>query len=120
MQSLFFFWSADVPDMQLISNYNKGIRFLLCVTDLFSKYVWVILLKDKRSTTTADAFQSILNDSERKPNKIGVGQGSELYNKSLKKWLDDNDIKMYSTQNEGKSVVAERFIRTLKKRFISI
>ena len=61
-----------------------------------------------------NAFQKILNGSNRKPNKIWVDKGSEFYKNSFKKWLKDNDIEMYSTHNEGKSVVAERFIRTIK------
>ena len=64
----------------------------------------------------ANAFQKILDDSKRKRNKIWVGKGCEFYNNSFKKWLQENDIAMYSTHNEGKSVVAERFIRTLKNR----
>ena len=63
-----------------------------------------------------NAFQKILNGSNRKPNKIWVDKGSEFYKNSFKKWLKDNDIEMYSTHNEGKSVVAERFIRTLKTK----
>ena len=63
-----------------------------------------------------NGFQKILNDSKRKPNKIWVDKGSEFYNNSFKKWLRDNNIEMYSTHNEGKSVVAERFIRTLKNK----
>ena len=63
-----------------------------------------------------NAFQKILDSSKRKPNKIWVDQGSKFYNNVFKKWLKDNDISMYSTYNEGKSVVAERFIRTLKKK----
>ena len=59
---------------------------------------------------------SIKMNSMRKPNKIWVDKGSEFYNSSFKKWLKDNDIEMYSTHNEGKSVVAERFIRTLKNK----
>ena len=73
-------------------------------------------MKDKKGITITDAFQNILNDSNRKPNKIWVDKGSEFYNNSFKKWLKDNDIEMYSIQNEGKSVVAERFIRTLKNK----
>ena len=107
-------WCVDLADMQLISKYNKGIRYLLCVTDLFSKYAWVVPLKDKKGATITNAFQKILDSSKRKPNKIWVDQGSEFYNNSFKKWLKDNGINMYSTYNEGKSVVAERFIRTLK------
>ena len=63
-----------------------------------------------------NAFQSILDSPKRKPNKIWVDQGSEFYKTAFKKWLKDNDISMYSTHNEGKSVVAERFIRTLKNK----
>ena len=100
--------------MQLLSKYNKGIRFLLCVYDIFSKYAWVVPLKDKKGISIVKVFQSILKQSNRKPNKIWVDKGSELYNAYFKKWLQDNDIVMYSTHNEGKSVVAERFIRTLK------
>ena len=104
--------------MQLISKYNKGIKFLSCAIDLFidhsSFFAWVVPLKDKKWVTIINAFQSILNASERKPNKIRGDQGSEFYSKSFKKWLVDDDIKMYSTHNEGKSGVAERFIRMLK------
>ena len=109
-------WGADLVDMQLISRYNKGIRFLLCVTDIFRKYAWVVPLKDKRGVSIVTAFQSILKQSNRKSNKIWVDKGSEFYNTSFKKWLQDNDIVMYSTHNDGKSVVAERFIRTLKNK----
>ena len=102
--------------MQLLSKYNKGIRFSLCVIDIFSKYAWVVPLKDKKGVSIATVFQSILKQSNRKPNKIWVDKGSEFYNASFKKWLRDNDIVMYSINNEGKSVVAERFIRTLKSK----
>ena len=102
--------------MQLISKYNKGIRYLLCAFDLFSKYVFVVSLKDKRETTIVNAFQRILNNSEIKRNKIWVHLGSEFYNNFFKKWLKYNNIEMYSTHTEGKSVVAERFIRALKSK----
>ena len=109
-------WGVDLADIQLISKYNKGIRYLLCAIDLFSKYASVVPLKDKKGTTIVNAFQSILNNSKRKPNKIWVDEGSEFYKNVFKKWLRDNDIIIYSTHNEGKSVVAERFIRTLKNK----
>ena len=63
-------WGADLIDMQLISKFNKGFRFLLCVTDIYSKHAWVIPLKDKKRITIINAFQKILNESNRKPNKI--------------------------------------------------
>ena len=96
--------------MQLIIRYNKGIRYLLCIIDIFSKYARV----EKRSIV--NTFQVILNNSERKPNKIWVDQGSEFYKNSFKKWLKDNYISMNSTYNQGKSVVVEGFIRTLKNK----
>ena len=81
--------------MQLICNFDKGFRFLLCVIDVFSKYARVIPLKDKKGISIVNAFQKILNDSKksiakdkgRKPNKIWVDKGSEFYNNSFKKWL---------------------------------
>ena len=87
-----------------------------CVIDIFSKYAWVISIKDKKGISSVNAFQKILDDSKRKPNKIWVDKGSEFYNNSFKRWLKDNDIVMYSTNNEGKSVIAERFIITLKNK----
>ena len=102
--------------MQLISKFNKGFTFLLRVIDIFSKYAWAVPLKDKKGVSIVNAFQKILKESDRKPNKIWVDKGSEFYNNSFKKWLKDNDIEMYSIHNEGKSVVAERFIRTLNNK----
>ena len=120
-------WGIDLADMQLLSKYNKGIRFLLCVIDIFSKYARVVPLRDKKGISIVKAFQSILKQSNSKrpkgnsaqhvkPNKIWVDKWSGFYNAYFKKWLRDNDIVMYSTHNEGKSVVAERFIRTLKSK----
>ena len=71
-------WDADLADMQLIRTFNKKLRFLLCVIDLFSKYAWGLPLKDKKGVTIANAFQNILNDSKRKLNKIWVDKGSEF------------------------------------------
>ena len=109
-------WGADLGDMQLISKFNKGFRFLLCAIDIFSKYTWVVLLKDKKGVSIANAFQKILDDSKRNPNKIWVDKGSEFYIKSMKSWLENNRRETYSTHNEGKSVVAKRFIRTLENK----
>ena len=89
---------------------------LLCFIDIFSKYTWVVPLKDNKGARIADAFQKALKESNTKPNKIWVDKGSEFYNNFFKKWLNDNDIETYSIHNEGKSVVPERFIRTLKTK----
>ena len=87
----------------------------MCAIDLFSKYAWVVPLKDEKGTSIVNAFQKIISEG-RKPNKIWVDQGSEFYNNCFKDFLKINNIEMYSTYNEGKSVVAERFIRTLKNK----
>ena len=107
---------VDLADMQSLSRKNKGIKYLLSAIDLFSKYAFVIPLKDKKGISIVNAFNKIIKQSNRKPNKIWVDQGGEFYNNVFEKWLSDNNIVMYSTYNEGKSVVAERFIRTLKNK----
>ena len=108
-------WGADFADMQSLSKYNKGITYLLCGIDFFSKYAWVVHLKDKRGITVVNAFQKIISKGP-KPNKIWVDQGGEFYNNLLKGFLKINNTEMYSAQNEGKSVIGERFIRTLKTK----
>ena len=75
-------WGADLADMQLISKFDKGFRFFI---DIFSKYAWVVALKYKKGVSIVDAFEKILDDSNRKPNKILVDKGSEFYNNSFKK-----------------------------------
>ena len=67
-----------------------------------------------KGITITNAFQKILDESNHKPNKIWVDKGREFYNRSVKPWLEKNAIEMYWTHNEGKSVIAERFIRTLE------
>ena len=70
-------WGVDLVDMQLLSKFDKGFRFLLCVIDIFSKYAWVIPSKDKKGISIVNAFQKILDDSERKPDKVWVDKGSK-------------------------------------------
>ena len=76
-------WAADLVDMQLISKFNKKFRFLLFLIDIYIKYAWLILLKDKNGTVVTNAFQKMLKESNRKPNKIRVDTGSEFYNRSI-------------------------------------
>ena len=109
-------WGVGLADMQSLSRKNKGIKYLLCTIDLYSKYAFVIPLKDKKGISIVNAFNKIIKQFNRKPNKIWVDQGGEFYNNVFKKWVSDNDIIMYSTYNEGKLAVAERFIRTLKNK----
>ena len=77
-------WGVDLVDMQSLSRKNKGIKYLLCVIDLYSKYAFVIPLKDKKGISIVNAFDKIIKQSERKPNQIWLGQGSEFYNNNLK------------------------------------
>ena len=93
-------WGVDLADMQSLSRKNKGIKYLLCAIDLYSKYAFVIPLKDKKGISIINPFNKIIKQSNRKPNKIWVDQGGEFYN-FFEKWLSDNDINMYSTYNEG-------------------
>ena len=83
---------------------------------MYSKYAFVIPLKDKKRISIVNAFDKIIKQSKRKPNKIWVDQGREFYNRDFKRWLSDNNIIMYFTYNDCKSVVAEIFIRTLKNK----
>ena len=82
-------WGVDLADMQSLSRKKKGIKYLLCAIDLYSKYAFVIPLKDKKGISIVNAFNKIIKQSERKPNKIWVDQGGEIYNNVFKKWLSD-------------------------------
>ena len=82
--------------MQSLSTYNKGVKYLLCAIDLFSRYASVIPLKDKKGTSIVNGFKKIIS-KKRKPNKIWVDQGGEFYNKSFKSFLKINNIEIYST-----------------------
>ena len=92
-------WGVDLADMKLLSKQNKSIKYLLCAVDLFSKYAFVVPLKDKKGISITNAFKKIIKQSGKKPNKTWVDQGSEFHNRDFKKWLSDNDIEMYSTYN---------------------
>ena len=107
-------WAADLVDMQSFSKYNHGTKYLLTVIDIFSKYGWIVPLKQKTGAATAAAFELIFS-SGRKPSKIWVDKGKEFYNKEVKKVLA-GVVEMYSTENEEKSSVIERWNRTMKDK----
>ena len=109
-------WSADLVDMQRFARSNKNIKFLLTVIDLYSRYAWAMPLKSKTGTAVRDAFDKIVSTSGRTPLKLWVDEGKEFYNAPMKRWLSQHNVIMYSTHNEGKAVVVERFNRTLKAR----
>ena len=94
--------------MKAFSKYNQGYTFLLLVIDIFSKYGWIILLKNKEGKTVAEALKTIFK--ERKP-EMWVDKGKEFYNKDVKALIE-----LYSTENEEKSSVVERWIRTMKEK----
>jgi len=114
-------WGADLVEMQEWSKDNKGYRYMLNVIDVFSKFAWSRPLKDKTGLTVLYALKEIIAKSGRKPSHIWVDKGKEFYNKYFDEWLHENNVIRYSTYGEHKSVVVERFNRTLKtnmwKRF---
>ena len=108
MNSIDEIWAADLIDMQAFSKDNNGIKYLLTVIDIFSKFVSIIPLK-KTGQEVANAFSRILK--ERRPNKTWVNKGREFYNKYFQKLVE-----LYSTENEEKSCVIERFNKTIKEK----
>ena len=93
--------ATDLAEMGSLFSKNWDVRYLLCVIDAFTKYVGVKPLKNKKQTVL-NGFVGIVNESKPKPNKLWVDQEKEFYNNLMQKWLDDNDIVMHSTHNEGK------------------
>ena len=91
---------------------NQNVKYFLCVIDVFTKYAWVKTLKDEKGETALNAFIEIVSESNRKPNKLWVDQRREFCNKLMQEWFENDDLLMYSTNIEGKSVIAGRFIRT--------
>ena len=107
-------WAADLAEMGSLSSKNWGAKCLSCVINVFTKYSCIKPLKDKKAKLDFYGFIEIVNESKCKRNKLWVDQGKEFYNSLMNKWLDDNDIWIYLTQKEDNSIVAERFIRTMK------
>jgi Integrase core domain/Chromo (CHRromatin Organisation MOdifier) domain len=108
-------WQSDLVDISIISKHNDGMNFLLTAIDVFSKYAFVIPLKNKKATTVRDAFATLI--SERKPNYLQTDKGSEFINETFQRYLRENDIKFYTSENEDiKCAIVERFHRTLKSK----
>ena len=102
-------WAADLADMKKLSKVNNEVNFLLLIIDIFSKYGWIIPLKNKKGKTVAEALKTIFE--ERKPEKLWTDKGKEFDNKDVKKLIE-----IYSTENEEKSSIVERWIRTMKEK----
>jgi Integrase core domain/Chromo (CHRromatin Organisation MOdifier) domain len=109
-------WQIDLVDMQKLKKYNKGYSYLLTCIDVFSKYAWAIPIKNKEKKTVTNAFKSILTRSKRKPKKIHSDKGVEFLNKLFQQLLFKNMIGFYTTENDTKACVVERFHRSLKSR----
>ena len=110
-------WDADLTDMQDIKEDNDGVSFLLVVIDLLSRFAWVRPLKTKSAREVKDAFEDIFRGG-RKPEKLRTDKGKEFVNNTLKKYLKDQGVKYFTSQNEGKANYAERLIQTLKSKII--
>ena len=108
-------WAADLADMTAFKDYNDGYTFLLLVIDTFSKYGWIIPLKNKKGETMVKAFKTIFEEG-RTPGKLWTDKGTEFYNKNMNDLRKLYDIELYSTENEEKSSIAERWIRTMKEK----
>ena len=109
-------WAADLVEMQKYSKWNKGVKYLLMVVDVFSKYGWIVALKDKKTESVSSAFDHIFKKSKRKPEKLWTDKGSEFISKHFKDFLKRNNIMSYHTQNEEKSSVVKRWNRTMKNK----
>ena len=109
-------WAADLVEIQKFSKWNHGIKYLLMVIDVFSKYGWIIPLKDKKTESVSSAFDKIFKKSKRKPTMLWTDKGSEFISKHFKELLKKNYIKLYHTENEEKSSIVERWNKTMKNR----
>ena len=109
-------WAADLVEIQKFSKWNKGIKYLLMVIDVFSKCVWIKLLKDKKTESVSTAFDEIFKKSKRKPTMLRTDKGSEFISKHFEEFLKKNKIKLYHTENEEKSSIVERWNKTMKNR----
>ncbi|DAC81738.1 TPA_asm: integrase [Stylophora coral adintovirus] len=108
-------WCSDLVEMQKFAKWNKGYRYLLMVLDIFSKYGWIVPLKNKNGESVAEGFKKIFAEG-RKPKRLWTDKGSEYYNTHVKDLLKANGVELYSTENEEKSSVCERWNRTIKTK----
>jgi hypothetical protein len=111
-------WTADLADLKKYVRQNQGYRYILVVLDVFSRYAWARPLKNKTGETVTSAFKDIFHDGH-KPTRLWTDEGKEFYNATMYRMLEANNIELYSTHNEPKAMIAERFIRTLRKKIES-
>lgn len=119
VQGLDYQWEADLADVQNLSEHNDGIKFLLVIVDVFSRFLWVRPLKDRKAKSVIEAFKDVLV-GPRRPRAIRTDKGSEFYNRFLQQYLKDQGIKIFYALSETKANFAKRYIQTLKKKIVSI
>ena len=107
--------TADLVDISSLAGFNKGYKFLLTCIDVFSKFAWVVPLKNKTGGSLVNGFQSIL-DLGRSPEKLQTDKGTEFLNRNFQSFLKEKNIHFFTTNSELKTSVVERFNRTLKTR----
>ena len=109
-------WAADLVEMQPFARFNNGYKYILMVIDVFSKYGWAVALKSKTGIAVADALRSIIKKEQKSPAMLWTDKGKEFYNKHVAELLRKNNIHLYSTENEEKASVVERWNRTIKTK----
>lgn len=108
-------WAADLLDLKRYAKVNKYYNYLLMVIDTFSKYGWIIPLRNKTGDTVAGAFQRLFAENGTAPSKLWTDRGTEFYNRQMNDVLKQHNVTLYSTFNEEKSCISERWIRTIMK-----
>ena len=108
-------WTADLADIHKYSTVNNDYNFILVILDVFSRFAWALPIKNKTATEVANAFESVFN-SGAVCQRLWTDRGREFYNRKAKKLFADRGVTLYSTHNEPKAMIAERFIRTLRKK----
>ena len=108
-------WCSGMVEMQQFSKWSKGYSYLFMVLDLFSKYGWIVPLKDKKGETVTEAFKTIFKEG-RKTQYLWTNKGKDYYNRGSKELLQKHNITLYSTENEEESSVCERWYRTIKTK----
>ena len=111
-------WTADLADLHKYARKNKGYKYILVVLDVFSRYAWARPLKDKTGVSVTEAFKDIFKEGNHS-SFLWTDRGTEFYNAPMQEMLKSKDIHLYSTHNEPKAMIAERFIRTLRKKIES-
>ena len=112
-------WTGDLLDIHKYARQNNNYKFILVLVDIFSRYAWARPLKNKSATSSADALEDVFTTSKSTPAKLWTDEGTEFYNNTVNRLLKRRNIELYSTHNDVKASIAERFIRTLRRKIES-